>query len=399
MKKRLFVLLISVLLLGALMVPAFAEGPEFVMDELGVIEDSESLTLLARDIYEKYGVAVCYADCEDLDGMTGQEKVHSLYDERVGAVDGVLLLDCKNADKYYLHYAGNMKNFMESRLQDVIGRYEQAEGFDSGVREYFSAMAEQLEQAGVTPRPAIPETRQLGRIVDEAGVLDAEKLQELTALADSVSEKYQSDVAVVFVSSLNGMTAQDAVDDFYDYNGYGFGENKDGIMLLVAVNDRKFGVTTTGAGIKTYTDYGQKYMDEHYLHYLSDGEWADAAEAFINVSSELLEFEVKNGPYDVDNDGPARVSFMTTVICIILAVGIGFLAVKAMTSKMENVQGKGSAADYVRAGSFNMRYRHDQYMYSRHSRTVKAKSSSDSGGSSTHTSSSGTSHGGHSGSF
>ena len=37
-------------------------------------------------------------------------------------------------------------------------------------------------------------------------------------------------LAVVTVNSLEGKTAEAYADDYYDYNGYGYGENDDGLF-------------------------------------------------------------------------------------------------------------------------------------------------------------------------
>lgn len=83
----------------------------------------------------------------------------------------------------------------------------------------FSAAAEEN---------VIPETRQLPRLVDRADLLSELEEEELEARLDEISERQQADVVVVTVNSLDGKSAQDYADDFYDYNGYGIGTDKSG---------------------------------------------------------------------------------------------------------------------------------------------------------------------------
>lgn len=49
-------------------------------------------------------------------------------------------------------------------------------------------------------------------------------------------------------------------DDFYDYNGYGYGEEGDGIIFLISMEERKWQISTCGFGITAFTDAGQEYM-------------------------------------------------------------------------------------------------------------------------------------------
>ena len=37
--------------------------------------------------------------------------------------------------------------------------------------------------------------------------------------------------------SLNGKTATKYADDYFDYNGYGLGNEKDGILLLISMKN------------------------------------------------------------------------------------------------------------------------------------------------------------------
>ena len=103
----------------------------------------------------------------------------------------------------------------------------------------FSAAAEEN---------VIPETRQLPRLVDRADLLSELEEEELEARLDEISERQQADVVVVTVNSLDGKSAQDYADDFYDYNGKPiFGE-----------------LTFTPAGCidKNYTDEAQLKLGE-----------------------------------------------------------------------------------------------------------------------------------------
>ena len=86
------------------------------------------------------------------------------------------------------------------------------------------------------------------RLVDRADLLSELEEEELEARLDEISERQQADVVVVTVNSLDGKSAQDYADDFYDYNGYGIGTDKSGILLLVSMEARDWHITTTDSG-------------------------------------------------------------------------------------------------------------------------------------------------------
>lgn len=76
------------------------------------------------------------------------------------------------------------------------------------------------------------------RLADNAGLLtDSEQSQLLNKL-DEISDRQQVDVVVVTTDSLKGKTPEAYADDFYDDNGYGYGADCDGVLLLVSIQKR-----------------------------------------------------------------------------------------------------------------------------------------------------------------
>ena len=83
------------------------------------------------------------------------------------------------------------------------------------------------------------------RLVDEADLLSDDEEMALTGQLNEISERQQVDIVVVTVNSLEGAETMGFADDLYDYNGYGFGEerwntfsHKHGGKGLVHINNR-----------------------------------------------------------------------------------------------------------------------------------------------------------------
>ena len=70
------------------------------------------------------------------------------------------------------------------------------------------------------------------RLTDSAGLLSEEEAQTILAKLDEVSERQKFDIVILTVDSLEGATATEYADDFFDYYGYGYGEEKDGILFF-----------------------------------------------------------------------------------------------------------------------------------------------------------------------
>ena len=86
----------------------------------------------------------------------------------------------------------------------------------------------------------------LPRLVDNADLLMADDAEALLADLDSRSEALQFDIVIVTVDSLDGETPRNYAEDFFWYNNYGLGEDRDGALLLGAMDTRDWYIATHG---------------------------------------------------------------------------------------------------------------------------------------------------------
>ena len=66
------------------------------------------------------------------------------------------------------------------------------------------------------------------------------ELASLSKELDEVREKYGFEVAIYTESDMTSSTAEASADDIYDYQGYGAGENDDGILLYICRDTREY---------------------------------------------------------------------------------------------------------------------------------------------------------------
>ncbi len=249
----------------------------------------------------------------------------------------------------------------------------------------------------------IPTKRFAERLVDQNGVLSAEKKAELLQRLDKISEENNVDVVIALVKSTAGEDIVAYTDDYFDYNGFGLGQNKeDGIVLLISMAERKWAISTSGSCIKTFSDYGQSYiMDKKVLPWLRDGSYDMASTKFIDLAEKFIVKAKSGKPYtdkEIKNFG------RTWATPLWYAIPIGFLIAAAIVLyevyQLSDFKEEKTANAYLVGGAGRITYEKDIFL--RREEKSFAKSSNDggdSGGSSTHTSSSGRTHGGSSGSF
>ena len=262
------------------------------------------------------------------------------------------------------------------------------------------------EEAAVpTEIPAIPAERQKPLLVDDAGLLTEEESSALLNKLEDISQKYENEVGIVTVNSLEGKTAEAYADDYYDYNGYGYGENDDGLLLLISMGEREWAISTYGySHTAAFTDAGLEYISGQFQSKLSSGKYADAFNCFADQCDDFLRQAATGEPYDVGNMPPkGKVHPFWLVTDLVVAFLISFGLVKSKSKNLKSVKKQESAEAYERKGSMSLRRSTDSFVNrivtQRTIRNEKDSSSSSSGGSSSHTSSSGRSHGGASGKF
>lgn len=197
-------------------------------------------------------------------------------------------------------------------------------------------------------------------------------------------------------------------DDYYDYNGYGFGPEKDGILFLISMEERDWYISTTGFGITAVTDAGREYMSEQFLEDLSEGEYAAAFTTFAELCDDFITQARTGEPYDVDNLPEEPFWFAgNLVIALAIAFLISLIATGIMKGKLKSVRSQPAADSYLKKGSMKLTKEDELFLYKsvdrrerpKENNSGSTKASTSSGGSKTHTSSSGRTHGGGGGKF
>ncbi|MDR1832533.1 MAG: TPM domain-containing protein [Fusobacteriaceae bacterium] len=237
-------------------------------------------------------------------------------------------------------------------------------------------------------------TAALPKVVDEAGLLSSQEEQQLAQMIDKVITKYNKcDVVVVTVNNLGGKSAMAFADDWFDYKGYGVGPDKSGVLFLVSMAEREFWMSTTGYGIKAFTDWGIDQITEKMVPDLSKGNYYRAFSTYVSECDRYLAAAAKGKPVDKDN------TFMAGIISLVAGLLGAFGGTAGMKSQLRSIKRQGAAANYVQTDSLNFAAKDAIYLFSNITRTPIPKASSGGGGSSVHTGSSGTSHGGRGGRF
>ena len=399
MKKRISALLFMLIFCISLSIPAFAAETNYIIDETGTLTDDE---LAEANEYADYladmvGIDFIYAYTydEDIEAYAKQLSLGKRQDQ-------VLMIE--NDDVWNVYLRGTPENIIDDEdMKALREAFDNEENYDEAISAYMYAAAQLIQPDSTLSSGAestiILDTRE--RVVDMAELLSDSDKTALLSKLDEISERQKLDIVVLTVNTLDGKTPRDYADDFYDYNGYGFGENKDGILLLVSMEDRDWWISTTGYGITALTDAGIEYISEKFLSDLSDGDYAQAFTTYAELCDQFITQAKTGEPYDIGNmpKEPFNVAW-NILVAFVIGLVVAFVVTNIMKKQLKTVQLKSEANNYVKANSMILTENRDLFLYNQVSRRARPKETDNSsGGSSTHTSSSGTSHGGGGGKF
>lgn len=239
------------------------------------------------------------------------------------------------------------------------------------------------------------------RLQDDAALLSSDEYNEVLSRLDEISERQSFDVVIHTTEDMDGYSSVVAyADDYYDYNGYGYGEDRDGIILVVAMNTRDLYISTCGFGITAFTDYGIDTLLDDVKGYFSDGDYYGGFCSFISEADEYItsakngsSYDINDGDYYYGSERSGFFNFTWLMASLIMGLVCALIIVGTMKAQLKTVRPALAAGSYVRKDSIKVKSERDIYLYRNVSRTEIVRESS-SGGSSTHVSSSGTTHGG-----
>lgn len=244
------------------------------------------------------------------------------------------------------------------------------------------------------------------RVMDEPLVMTITERDNLRAKVDEIRNRQKMDVAIMITDDLDGMSIEDFAVDAYEGRFLGYGDDADGVMLLIDTTTESWYIATFGYAKTVFTDSGIRYIGDQMKSYLSEGYYADALNIYAEKCDEFITMarveqpfvwydepetvsEEQEEPADisdsadsVDSASPAEpVDAVTadeekdslSLVWIPVSLGVGilvaFIIVQGMKSKLKTVKKKNEANSYVRSGSLNINESFETFLRSEVSKT------------------------------
>ena len=372
MTRRIICTFLALLLCVNLVVSVSAESgvSEFVVDEFDYLatEELNNLNGLARDLCNETGVGIFYVFT----------RAQSLKDYNISSLTGGMedyIIMMENDTSWYVFKGGlgeEIDTAGEEMLRDV---YDATDTYVKGVEDFLYAAAEYFPVIADTPEGDILEVEET-LLFDEADLLTDSEESALVQKLTDISHACDAQIVIATIASMDGGDIDSFVDYLYDSMGLGYGEDHDGVLLLVCMDPREYRILSNGyAGVAIGPDQIDTLCD-FMETYLPNGHYTTAFHSFADQSGEFLKYYQAGSPFKAGK---------SLAISLIIGIIAGLIVAFVLKGQLKSVRKQDSARVYVKKGSMQINYSRDIFLYRNVTCTKKQErvesTSSGSGGS------------------
>lgn len=226
---------------------------------------------------------------------------------------------------------------------------------------------------------------QLTYVTDSVGLLTDAQRASLESEAAAVSAAQNCSVYAIIVDDYRDYVSTNITDcaqAIYDYYNLGWGEDRDGILLLLSMDDRDYGLIAHGdVANAAFTDYGKYVLADEFLDDFAENEWYDGFEDYIEESGVFLNYYYAGSPVDTNPDeydgryddayedyfgssGSIFDSILVKLgITVIVPLVIAFVVCAVLRSRMKTVHIAKNADSYADRNSLNITDSSDHFSH------------------------------------
>ena len=370
MKRRILSVFLALILSFSLALSVSAADTGFIVNELGYLTEEElaALNEQAAAICEETGVGIFYAyvradSAEDYD-------ISTLV---AGLTDYVVMVETEQL--WFMHKGGRGEVITYDDEDAIRAVYDETATYAEGITAYLEAAAAYIPEAPAATE-AISWDADEQFLYDDADLLTEEQEADLVRKLETVSHTYNTQLVIATLPALSGGDIDSYVEYLYDSMGFGYGETKEGVLLLICMDPRSYRIMSNGhAGVAIgieQVDTLCDFMDT----YLPNGHYVAAFHSFADQCGEMLAYYQAGSPFQVGKN---------LVISLVIGLVAGLIVVFVLKSQLKSVRKQRTAYGYRKQDSMYVNLRSDIYLYrnvvrSRKQEREKTTSSSGSGG-------------------
>lgn len=238
-------------------------------------------------------------------------------------------------------------------------------------------------------------------VQDTAGILSQEQADRLEARAEEISASCKCAVYIVVVQdyrTLNGEDVGACAEGIYTYYDLGYGSGRDGLLLLMSMEDRDYALTSYGLYADyCFGDHNKDLVEEAFLARFRNDDWYGGFTAYLDHAEDVLKTAQAHGltvdmedqsfsglsyssdryRYGVSGKLPvgAKIAITAGAPCLVALLICSLFKAGMKTAKL-----KTTAEEYVVPGSSALRIKEDVFVNRTHTRVPIQTGSGSRGG-------------------
>ena len=275
----------------------------------------------------------------------------------------------------------------EDMTMSAVALTQAVESMAAATEDYILTATPETPADPETPEvpdtPAEPEDDDsitMEYVFDAADILPYEEWAELEARAADISKRQHCGVYFALVDDYTVIAddVYEATYQIYHELELGSGEDRDGIIVLLSMDNRKYAMFVYGEYAEyAFDTYGQDELEGRFLGFFGYDDWYGGITHYLDACDEFLT--------TADAGDPVRLSYWEyfweyfPAVAILACLPTGSICIWLMRG-MKSVRQKKEANAYLTEGGLHLTQQYDQYTHTTETRT-KIQEESSSGGS------------------
>lgn len=211
-------------------------------------------------------------------------------------------------------------------------------------------------------------------VYDDADILTESEENKLNNKLSDLSDEHQAEIVVVTVDSMDDKDIVEYINDVYDGRNFGYGSERDGVLLLISMNPRKFDILSNGYAGVAINRGDISDIQDVMENDLASGKYYNAVNKYADECDYYLTTYVKGVPFDFTK---------SVAFAIVGGLVMGLVVALVLKGQLKSIRRQTRANDYVKSGSMNVTHSREIYLYRKvTSRPKETNKSSGSGPSS-----------------